>query len=110
MRTIKSSTEIDSIFGSGRRASDPLLILLVSKTPEGRGLMGRVAFIAGKRLGNAVHRNRVKRLLREAVRASDGPWPGWDVILIGRAGTASARLEQLDSSLRRLLLKAGIGG
>lgn len=108
MRTIKSSSEIDSIFGSARRATDPLLIVLVSPTPEGRGLTGRVAFIAGRKLGNAVLRNRVKRLLRETVRLAGGPWPGWDVVLIGRSKTVHSKPQQISSALDRLLSRVGV--
>ena len=55
MSTIKSSREIDSIFRDSRRVAHPLVIALIAKTPEGRGHNGRVAFIAGKKLGPAVH-------------------------------------------------------
>ena len=43
-------------------------------------LGSRVAFIAGKKLGGAVVRNRCRRVLREAVRHENGAWPGWDVV------------------------------
>ena len=89
--TIKSSREIDSIFRDSRRVAHPLVIALIAKTPEGRGHDGRVAFIAGKKLGPAVQRNRAKRVLREAARAAGGPWPGFDVALIATRKTGAAR-------------------
>lgn len=55
MSTIKSSREIDTIFRTATRVAHPLLIALIAQTPEGRGPSGRVAFIAGKKLGNAVY-------------------------------------------------------
>ena len=108
MGTIKSSREIDKIFRESRRAAHPLLIALVAPTPEGRGPMGRVAFIAGKRLGGAVLRNRCKRVMREAVRRAGGPWSGRDVLLIARPGTASASTAALDAALSSVLTRAGV--
>ena len=114
MGTIKSSREIDAIFRGAKRAAQASLILLVAETPEGRGRLGRVAFIAGKKLGGAVLRNRCRRVLRAAVAGgrrapiSAGPWPAWDVVLIARPGTAVARADTIDRDLSLALAKAGV--
>jgi ribonuclease P protein component len=110
MLTIKSSREIDTVFREAKRAAHPLIIVLAAQTPEGRGLSGRVAFIAGKKLGNAVVRNRSKRVLRETTRRCGGPWVGYDALLIARAGTRLAAQDDLDSALRSQLSKLGIAG
>ena len=108
MGTIKSSREIDRIFRGAKRATHPLLIVLAAQTPEGRGHSGRVAFIAGKKLGGAVLRNRCRRVLREAVRRARGPWPGWDVVLIARPGTPVATQDALVQALTGALKRAGV--
>jgi ribonuclease P protein component len=110
MGTIKSSREIDRIFGESKRAAHPLVIALVSKTPEGRGPQGRVAFIAGKRMGGAVLRNRCKRVMRAAVRRIEGPWAGFDVLLVARAQTATAPAAELDVALLSVVRRAGVPG
>jgi len=106
MSTIKSSREIDSIFRDSRRVAHPLVIALIAKTPEGRGPGGRVAFVAGKRLGNAVARNRSKRVLRAAARRAGAPWPGHDVVLIATARTGTASGGDLDKAFARLVARA----
>jgi ribonuclease P protein component len=108
MGTIKSSREIDTVFRVARRAAHPLIIVLATKTPQGRGLTGRVAYIAGKKLGNAVVRNRSKRVLREAARRCRGPWEGHDVLLIARPGTRAAPPSDLDAALGSQLSRLGI--
>lgn len=108
MSTIKSSREIDQVFKTGRRAAHPLVVVLVGNTPSGRDPRGRVAFIAGKKTGNAVKRNRAKRLLRAAASASGAPWAGRDVALIARPGTAEHSSDELAAAILALLQRAGM--
>lgn len=50
--------------------------------------------IASKKVGDAVRRNRAKRLLREAARRV--PWTaGLDVVLVARPGCAGSDLEHV---------------
>lgn len=106
MRTIRSSREIEGMFREGARFSHPLLLALIRNRPDERGPEGRVAFVAGKKLGNAVIRNRSKRVLRAAVRRAGGPWQGADVVLIARPGTATAPPGRLDEAVRALAQRA----
>lgn len=59
-----------------------------------------------KKVGNAVARNRARRRLREAARAvlpAEGR-PGWDYVLIGRAGvTAERPFDHLKTDLAQAL-------
>lgn len=104
--TIKSSREIDRIFQQATRVAHPLIILLVSATPEGRDQSGRVAFVAGKKLGNAVYRNRCKRVLRAALRRVGGPWPGSDIAIIARPGVGEAMALAVDSAMSNVASRA----
>jgi ribonuclease P protein component len=108
MRTLKAPSEIDALFKSGRRGSTGLVLVLSVRTPERRGPEGRVVFIAGKKLGGAVHRNRCKRVLREAVRRCGGPWGGFDVAIVARIGTASALPAALDEALLCAIRSGGV--
>lgn len=106
--TIKSSREIDEVFRSGTRYATQLIVMLVMNTPDRRGLQGRVAFVAGKRMGTAVTRNRAKRVMRAAVQRAGGPWPGRDVVLIAQAKTPGAAAQDLDRALATATTKAGL--
>ena len=108
LSTIKASADIERVFQNGQRFSGPLFTLLVDETPEQRDQSGRVAFAAGKKLGNAVVRNRCKRVMREAVRRNDGPWAGHDVVLIARRKVATADMDRIDSALQELLIRSSI--
>lgn len=67
------------------------------------GRVGRVAFVAPKRLGNAVFRNRCKRVLREAGRESGLPLEGRDVIMLATRETHDAHPGAVAADLSRLL-------
>lgn len=108
MRTLKAPSEIDALFKSGRRGSTDLIVILSATTPTQRGPEGRVVFVAGKKIGGAVMRNRCKRVLRDAVRRANGPWPGWDIALVSRAKVALAPPAAVDAALREGLRKAGV--
>ncbi len=66
----------------------------------------RVGFTCSRKVGNAVARNRARRRLRETARLilPKHGRPGWDYVLIGRAGvTATLPFSQLLADLKRAL-------
>jgi ribonuclease P protein component len=107
--TVRSSREIDHIFTGGARSVDSLLIVFVADSPSRFARSGRLAFIAGKKLGNAVVRNRSKRVLREAVRRAGAPWAGYDIAVVARTGLRGASVEQIARSLSGHLGRLGVG-
>lgn len=64
-KILRRKRDFQTVYGQGRAWVNRYLVLYVLISKE---LAGKVGFAAGKKLGNAVVRNRVKRLLRECYR------------------------------------------
>jgi ribonuclease P protein component len=91
---------------SGKSYAHPLMVLYVLKAdvPE-----THVAVSAGLAVGNAVKRNRAKRLLRAAMNdLIPVIVPGSDLLLIARSPLAAANVHQTLEALTILLKRAGL--
>lgn len=67
----------------------------------------RFAFSVSRRLGNAVVRNRVRRVIRECIRRRlTLIATGWDVLLIARLPARGAPAEQIDRAIEDLLRRS----
>jgi ribonuclease P protein component len=69
----------------------------------------RFGFAVSRRLGGAVIRNRLRRRLRESLRAL-APFlaPGWDVLIVARSGLGLTGHRALTAAVESSLRRAGI--
>lgn len=67
---------------------------------------GRATVIAGRKVGDAVRRNRAKRRLRSALHQTVPP-RGLDVVVVGRSAALTANFPALVGEVDRLLTRAG---
>ena len=105
---IRSSREFSRVFKRGRYAADATLV--VNVTPCQASTVspkpGRIGISIPKKTGNAVVRNRWKRLIREAYRQQRERFPaGYDVVVRPRRG-ADCDFQAICHSLPRLIRRA----
>ena len=104
--SLKRNKQFRQVYRKGKSVASRELVMIYAKS---RSDTIHVGFSVGKKLGNSVVRNRVKRRLREAF----GPnipllQPGYDMIIIAREAAKEATFSSLTDSIRYLLRKAGL--
>ena len=103
---LRSRTEIKLVFKEGKRWRHPLAILVIRPNDK---TYCRFGVTASRGVGNAVMRNRAKRLLREAVRLNwSGLKPGFDCFLIARQATSQATYLEVEQAVLSLLERANL--
>ena len=109
---LRGHTRMDELFASGQTGKTRVLVARALPSPVP---LVRVAFLAGKAMGNAVVRNRIRRRLRacyrgqkDAIKAASGAGgaPGWDIALVPRRGAAEAAFPSLRHELRAAIMRA----
>ena len=98
------STNFERVRRLGKSYAHPLIVLIALPNQAENTRFG---VAAGRSVGNAVRRNRAKRLLRSALQQQlPVIKPGWDVVLIARHRMAGATFQQTVSALVALLGRA----
>lgn len=98
------STDFKRVRRFGKSYAHPLVVLVAQPSDQ---LKVRVGVTAGKTVGNAVQRNRAKRILRAAMHPLlPHLQPGADLLLIARAPLAASSLDKTRAALTALLRRA----
>lgn len=102
---LRKSGDFQRVRQQGRSISSRLLVLAWSPNDTGRT---RIGFVVSKRIAKqAVERNRLKRLLAEAVRGCmPDMLPAMDIVISARNAAGAAPLSTLTNEIRILLQRA----
>jgi len=100
---LRLGSEFRRVYDRKRSVSDQRLIVYACENGRDHNRLG---LSVSRKVGNAVVRNRLRRLYREAFRLTKSTLPmGLDLIFIPR-GSANPSLAELMESLTRLIAQA----
>ncbi len=100
---LRKNTDILSVMKRGKRLSSDGLSLFYAK--NGRENF-RVGIVAGRKLANAVTRNRLKRRIRSGIAGALGSQAlGYDLVFVARAGLLDAGYDRISKAVQDVLAR-----
>jgi ribonuclease P protein component len=110
---LSRSAEFERVYRQGRSTANRHLVLYAF--PNAANERPRLGLSVSRKVGGAVERNRVKRLLREAfAHHEEGLRAGQDVVVVARPSSAELvereGLQGVEQALAELIAKAGLRG
>ncbi|MCK9230575.1 MAG: ribonuclease P protein component [Syntrophales bacterium] len=97
---IRTRSDFQAVYKKGKRIHSKSFIVLLSRNDKGTARFG---ITVGKKVGNAVRRNRIKRLVREFFRLNRDRFPeSTDVVVIARKDLSLTGYREVASELGRI--------
>jgi ribonuclease P protein component len=98
---LRSREDFARLGARGRTRSDRFIVVHFAANDLDHD---RYGISTGRRLGGAVQRNRVRRRVREILRASPNhSGHGWDILVVARPASVEATFDEFSAALRGLL-------
>ena len=104
--SIKENKDFKRLYYRGKNVANEYLAVY-SRRFGGKGC--RLGITVSAKIGKAVVRNRIRRLIKESYRLmEDEVRPGWDIVVVARGRAAHAVFGEISSSLKKALSKSGV--
>ncbi len=104
--TLKSNSDFRRLYNRGKAVTDPALVIYYSKNRAG---ICRIGITTSKKIGNAVERNRSRRVIKEAFRkVCPQVMPCYDIVLVARSRTKYIKSTRVEDIMRRIFENEGM--
>lgn len=100
---IKSNKDFMKVYKKGRFSANSLITIyfLPNRSPY-----NRIGITTSKKIGNAVQRNRARRIIRAAYRNTEKLFPiGFDIIFVARTDILNAKSTNIEIFIKKRVLK-----
>ena len=102
-RILRDKRDFTTIYNRGKSVADRYVVLFYKANSLG---FTRTCFLASKKVGNAVTRNRARRLMKESFRLLPAPKEGYDIIFIARNTMPGRGLDEVKASMAKAMDRA----
>lgn len=104
--TLNSNSDFRRLYNRGKAITDPALVIYYSKNRAG---LCRMGITTSKKIGNAVERNRSRRVLKEAFRkVCPELSPCYDIVVVARSKTKYLKSTRVEEVMRRIFSDEGM--
>lgn len=104
--TLKQNTDFHRAYGRGKFKTAPAVITYAVRN---RGFGPRIGITTSKKIGNAVERNRCRRIIRAAFSSISPECSGnWDIVFVARHKTKSLKTGDIAPVMKQQLTELGV--
>lgn len=104
--SIKLNRDFKRLYYKGGNVGSDILVIYYKKNKLSHNRLG---ITVGTKIGGAVVRNRIKRLIRESYRLIESEiCPYYDIVVVARSKCAEVDFHAISGTLKRLFKKSGI--
>ena len=102
---LRKDSDFKNIYRKGKSLATKTLVFYFIKNDLG---YTRVGYSISKKVGKAVIRNRIRRLIKENLKDIPDLKDGYDIIFIGRIPSSESNYKEIGKSVRYLFRKSGV--
>ena len=103
--SIKENSDFKRLYYRGKSVVKKRLVLYYRKN---RFNYNRLGITVSAKVGNAVVRNRIRRLIKENFRILKDLKSGYDIVIVARSVAAFSDYEEIGKDLRKALMETEI--
>lgn len=105
-KTLKENKDFRRLYYRGNSLATACLVTYVMKNRFGET---RVGITSGKKIGNAVKRNRSRRLIRAAFSLYEDKLNGsYDIVFVARTRTSQVKMQEVAAQMQKQLKALGV--
>ena len=107
--TLKENTDFNRVYYRGKSSAKPQLVVYLLKNRLG---VCRIGITTSKKIGNAVERNRSRRIIRAAfqsvIKDFDTEGKGYDFVFVARTKTKYLKSTHIEKAMRECFMDLGV--
>ena len=102
---LNTNSDFRRAYGRGKAYTDPALVTYVLKNRAG---ICRIGITTSKKIGNAVQRNRARRVIKAAFLSMPETVRNADIVFVARRKTVFSKSTEVAAAMKTQLLSAGV--